>query len=243
MKYTIDDIARYAEGAMEDREQAAFENALAGDAALRDELEKYYDIRSGLRMELQEDPQKDALLQTLDAFKGEYFSPSMRVVSFRRRLIRVLPAAAAVILILLIWAPWKPNLYQKYSMIDMQGITERDGHTDSLKVEAEKAFNARHFADARGMLYQINQAEPDNAMYVFFYGVSLMQVDSLEKSRTLFQETFEGPSIYKNEAAFFMAMSYLKEKDKSAARKWLEKIPSDAGAYEKAQEVLKKMSE
>lgn len=241
MKYTIDDIARYAEGAMEDREKALFEQNLATDPELRKELESYYDFRSSVRMGIQRDQDESFLKETLSDMRGQYFSKQAKVISLRKIILRTIPAAAAAILILFIWAPWKHNLYQQFSGIEMQGITERDGKADTLMVSAEKAFNDKDFKTARGYLYQINQEHPENSMFTFYYGVTLMELDSLQKSRQLFEELFNGKSIYKNEAAFYLALTYIKEKNNPMAIQWLQKINPDAGNYKKTEKLLNKL--
>ena len=48
-------------------------------------------------------------------------------------------------------------------------------------------------------------------------------------------------SLFKYDAAFYMALSYLKEKNKPGCKEWLNKIPADAGPYSNAQELLKKL--
>ncbi len=51
----------------------------------------------------------------------------------------------------------------------------------------------------------------------------------------------KGESAFKYEAAFYEALSFLKEKDNGTAKDWLEKIPADAPNYKKAQELMKKL--
>lgn len=237
--YDTTDIARYAEGAMEDREKAAFEQALAVDPSLRGKLEEYYDIRASLHMKLEKDSGRKDLEATLSELRPAYFSGETKVIPFRRTLRRVLPGAAAAILILLIWMPWKTDLYKKYADTKMPGVAERGAGIDSLKVVSEKAFNSHDFTKAAKSLSVIHSAEPDNAMFSFYYAVSLMKVDSLQKARQLLTDLSSGRSVYKNESLFYMGMTYLKAKDKDAARAWLEKIPFGAANYEKAQKVLK----
>ena len=75
----------------------------------------------------------------------------------------------------------------------------------------------------------------------FYYAVALLQNGDIEKSRAQLNELYNGESLFKYDAAFYMALSYLKEKDKAICREWLNKIPADAGPYSKAQELLKKL--
>lgn len=241
MKYGLEHIARYAEDAMEDREKAMFERALATDPALRAELENYFDVRSSLRMKLEADSAENELRITLSAMNEKHFIRKAPVVSMRKVLLRMVPAAAAAILILFIWSPWKADLYNKYSQIEMPGMAERSAGADSIAIKAEVAFNQKDYPSARGYLHAVHEQDPVNPMFTFYYGVTLMHVDSLEKSRDILAHLSEGPSIYKNDALFFLGMSYLKEKDEALARMWLNKIPADAANYDKARKVLDKM--
>jgi len=57
----------------------------------------------------------------------------------------------------------------------------------------------------------------------------------------LLEDLFKGESVYKYDAAYAVAMSYLKEDKKADTKFWLEKIPDGAVQYEKAQQLLKKL--
>lgn len=241
MKFTDEDIIRFAEDAMEEKEKANFEQVLALDPILRQKVQDYYQLRRTLHMGIEEDPGKEILNKTLNEFNQKYFSKQAKVISLRRALMRAIPAAAAAIIILFVWAPWKSNLYQEYSKIQMPGMTERGAHEDQLKINAEKAFNQKDFSKAAGYLSQIHTSENDDALISFYYGVALMQTDSLPKSREILQTVIAGPSIYNNQAIFFTALSYLREKDNAKAKEWLERIPADANNYQKVQELLEKI--
>lgn len=86
MNGTIDDIARYIEGAMEEREKAHFENMLATDPALRTEMEGYYQFRSSLKMGLERENDEKQLKETLDALSDQYFAKQAKIISFKKLL-------------------------------------------------------------------------------------------------------------------------------------------------------------
>ena len=63
----------------------------------------------------------------------------------------------------------------------------------------------------------------------------------IENARKELMIVYNGVSSFKYDAAFYLALSYLKEKNKADCKNWLNKIPADAGIYNKAQELLKKI--
>lgn len=241
MKYTIDDIVKFAEDAMEEKEKANFEQVLALDPTLREKVQEYYQLRRTLHMGLEDDPEKEALKDTLSELNQQYFKEKGKVISIRKVLMRAVPVAAAAVIILFVWAPWKSNLYNQYAGIEMPGMAERGTNADSIKILAEEAFNKKDFSAAAGYLSVVHSEDANDALTSFYYGVSLMQTDSLTKSRAILNNVFQGESIYKYESAFYIALTYLKEKDNKNAKEWLEKIPSDAASYQKAVKLLHKI--
>lgn len=75
------------EGAMEEREQSYFEDAVAIDPALREEMEFYLDKRSTLRMNMWPDPKKGELVDTLEQMNEKYFSEKGGILSPIKRLL------------------------------------------------------------------------------------------------------------------------------------------------------------
>lgn len=241
VKYTIDDIARYAGDAMEMQEKAYFEQALGTEPELRRQLEEYYDIRSTLRMGLERESDEILLKESLSKLNNQYFGQRAKKISLKKFIYRTLSAASATILILYVWSPWSSDLYSQYSGITMPRMAIWEDVPDSLLTGAEQAFNKKDFKTARQYLYQIQQNQPDSSMFAFYYAITLMESDSLLKSRTVLKRIFNSKSAYKDKSAFFIALSYLKEKDSTSAKGWLKKIPHSAGNYKNTRELLKKI--
>lgn len=82
MKYNLTHIARYAEGAMGEKERGYFENALAVDPQLRTDLEQYLRIKASLRMAIMKDPQREILQETISSLNKKYFHNTSSIFSF-----------------------------------------------------------------------------------------------------------------------------------------------------------------
>ena len=262
MKYTYEDIARYADGLMEGEEQQAFEVALAADPELQQQLALHREVEGVLQQQFAPDEQREQLQGTLQQLRQEYFgatttaqrggqpvaqpgaqsgSQPAKVIPFKRYMGVAVAVAAMLVVVLVVWNPFAGNLYEKYAATQMVAQVERGSHIDTVLQKATIAFNNKEFTEAAVFLAEVVQAQPDNSYALFYFGVSLMQTNQLPLARVAFEKLFKGESAFKYEAAFYEALTYLKEKDKDTAKDWLEKIPADAANYKKAQELMRKL--
>jgi thioredoxin-like negative regulator of GroEL len=146
-----------------------------------------------------------------------------------------------LIAVIIIWQPWKPGLFREFSEISMAAPAERGSSGDDLLQQAVDAFNKKEYAGAASILQQVKQQDTANSFVDFYYGVALLQTDRLPEARGIFNQLYAGQSAFKFDAAFYQALGYLKENNKTGCREWLQKIPSDAPNYNKAQELLNKL--
>ncbi len=233
--------AQYVEGDLNEAECLEFENLLTHDEELKQYLADYYDIHSSLQMELANDDGRNKLLDTLQALNQEHFAAEQpKVVKLSSYLRWVSSAAAVLVLGILIWAPWKGDLYEQFNTEPRMNVTERGAEQTDLD-KASVLFNDKKYSEAKAALGKLNAADPQNAMVAYYYGVSLIETNEVAKGRLLLEDLFKGESVYRYDAAYAMAMSYLKEDQKTDTKFWLEKIPDGAVQYEKAQELLKKL--
>jgi predicted Zn-dependent protease len=242
--FNYDDIARYAEGEMEAGERLSFEEVLAIDTSMQQKLALYREVHASLQQHFSKDEQQEQLQHSLEEMRSEFFKGATKpakVVSFRRYFRVITAAAAIVIAVLFIWEPWRSDLYGEYSTTQMVAPVERGENTETLLQEAAVAFNKKDFSTAASLLQTVVQQQPDNSFAQFFYGVALMQTNQLAEARAVFDRIFQGTSVFKYEAAFYQALTYLKEDNRPACRQWLQKIPVNAVNYNKAQSLLKKL--
>jgi len=233
--------AQYVEGDLDEAGRLEFENLLTHDEELKQHLADYYHIHSSLQMELADDRDRTSLMETLEMLNAEHFTIEQpKVVKLSAYLRWVSGVAAVLVLGMLIWAPWKGNLYEQFNTAPQMTVAERGAEKTDLDNAAE-LFNAQKYNDAKIVLAKLNTADPENAMVTYYYGVSLIETKEVAKGRLLLEDLYKGQSVYKYDAAYAMAMSYLKEGKKADCKFWLEKISDGAVQYDKAQQLLEKL--
>ncbi len=245
-EFDYDMINRYLEGEMNAEELKAFELQMQQDADMQNEVELTRDVFSTLKIKLQPGENEKKLRYSLQEINSEFFSKKSKqakIVSVNRR--RWMTAVAAIFimaLLLTVWQPWKKeDLYQQYAALQMPAVAERGTTTDNLLKSAVENFNDKKFEKAIPAFEEVLKDSNQNTFVQYYYSIALLQNNQIEKSRALLAQLYNGVSLFKYDAAFYMALSYLKEKNKPVCKEWLNKIPADAGPYNKAQELFKKL--
>jgi predicted Zn-dependent protease len=242
--YTFKDIARYEAGEMDAAAKAAFESSLAVDPDLQQQLALYKEVHHSLQQQFGTDPQKEQLQHTFSQLRKEYFqapASAAKVFSLKRYLRPAISVAAAAIIAVCIWQPWQPDLFTSYARTEMIANVERGDNADTLLQQATIAFNKADFTTAGTLLEKTIQLQPQHSFANFYYGVALTQLNQLDKARAVLTALYNGSSAFKYDAAFYLALGYVRENNKAEAKKWLRHIPQDAAIYGKAIELSEKL--
>lgn len=239
-RFNIKDIIRFLDGEMEEQEREIFQQELDTNEELKTELKLYTEVSSTLKLNLNPDKKDIAFKDNLKHYTGEYFNTKKQKTKIFV-IQKYWYAAAILIVALMVWAPWNKNIYQQYAVTEMVSVAERGDNDQQLLSEATDEFNKRDFVKAKEKLKILVAQKPNDDMLKFYYGVSLLETNEIELARENFNEVYNGESIFKFDAAFYNALSYLKQNDKRAAKEWLNKVDKDADVYEKAQELLSKI--
>jgi hypothetical protein len=229
-------IEHYFSGQMTPEELVAFENRRQADPEFREMVATWSDVSDTLRQSLQADPQREALIQTLQSNRYQ-FQEKGKIVSIRR-LMAAAASVAVLIAALMYWSPWKKDLYSQYAIEEMISPAERGSVKDSLAQQAAEQFNHHHYKAAIVTLDKLLADQPGDAYARYYRGLSYLEDDQPEKARPDLEAIYNGESVFKYEGAFFTALSYLKEKNIAKCKEWLLKIPESAENYDKAQELL-----
>ncbi|WP_410219938.1 hypothetical protein [Pedobacter sp.] len=235
--------ARYIGGDLDAAESERFEQRLLTDTELQQYVAQYKRAEENLKMHFAHDQQRDRLRSTLQNFNQQYFTVDKmtdpKIVSLKT-YVKWISVAAVLVISLFIWAPWNDNLYKQYANDNKMLVTER-GQTASDLDKAAVFYNHQEFDKVAVILAELYKKDSENALTAFYYGCSLAALDQHEKARGILEKLAAGNSVYKFDAAYAIALSYLKNNDKANCKLWLEKIPSGTAKYENAQKLLKKL--
>jgi tetratricopeptide (TPR) repeat protein len=235
-------IIRYVDDELSPEELGPFEAALQTDTELAAEVERYRELKAVLRERLPEDQTREALIQRTTRLNREYFEPGAARPSSRRMpvlrwLTPVAAAACILVAIVLLWPGAYTHKLDQLGQTEMIGITERGVQTDSLLQEAAVFFNQKQFEKALPLLNGAVVADTSSQLALFYLGIAAWHTGDLSLARTSLQQVYDRGSVLKNDAAFYMALTYAKEKNKTMALEWLRKIPEMAPEHLKASEL------
>lgn len=235
--YTNEDIIRYVEEEMSLEERQKMEEDLRADATLAESIALYRQLKTTLQERLP-DEGAAALRQTLHGMRGKYFGGTARVVSFRKYVVGLAAAAAILFAVVMLWPSDYLNTYGKTQMV---GATERGEGNDSLMEQASFYFNNNEFEKALPLLDQVFKKDTTNQGPLFYRGVAYLHTKSIADAQKDLERVYNGGSLFKYEAAFYLALSYAGQKNKKAAIQWLDRIPAGAPGADKAGELRRKL--
>lgn len=130
--------------------------------------------------------------------------------------------------------------YRQYAQHAPLSLTVR-GQADEPISNAEKAFAAKDYAQALNALEQVAAANPDNITAQVYIGICLLELDRAAEARAILAPIALGQSALRGEANWYIALSYLKEKNYEACKSNLQFIDQGADHYEAAQDLIKKL--
>lgn len=169
--------------------------------------------------------------------------PSMTARVSRTRWLMAAAAAIALVAVA-VWFFTLPGTadYSQYAQHAPLSLTVR-GTADQAASEAENAFNQKNYTAALAALDRLLAEQPDNLTAQLYKGISLIELNRTADARVVLGPMADGTSALRTEAMWYMALSYLKEKNAAACRAELSKIPPGDVRYEQAQELLKKLKQ
>jgi tetratricopeptide (TPR) repeat protein len=148
---------------------------------------------------------------------------------------------AMLIASLLFISPWRKDVYRQFAPTEMVHHHIPNNDTSRILHEASRNFNRRRFAAAVQQLNRVLELHPSNSFARYYRGVCLVEMNQQALARADLQAVYEGNEPFRFDAAFYMALSFLKERDKQQALEWLLKIPPQAAVYTKAQKMLEEL--
>lgn len=235
-------IIRYVDGELSPEELGPFETAMAADPRLAAEVALYREMKAVLKARLPADATREALTHRTGRLNKQYFDQPARAsgrISTLRRLTTIAAAACILVAIALLWPGNYDHKLDQLGRTNMIGITERGVQTDTLLQKAAVFFNQNQFEKALPLLNRAVTADSSSQLALFYRGIAAWHTGDLQLARSSLQMVYANASVLKNNAAFYLALTYAKEKNRTLALQWLQKIPETAPERMKANELEK----
>ncbi|EGV43742.1 hypothetical protein BZARG_1182 [Bizionia argentinensis JUB59] len=233
----------YLSGNLDPESVQAFQNRLETDLVFKEAFQIYKDASQFLENHLKNAEQTEAFKSQLEKVSSNYFKDSVQATSIKKRInpwFYSIAAAAVLVIGFFIGQQFSNPVYKDYANYGTISLTVR-GNQDAILHKAETAFNNHNYKDAETYFSELLESDSTNIEFQLYKAVSLVELNHFNKAETLFNEIMETPSVYKNKAMWYLALSKLKQKNEAACISILKRIPEDAEDYQQAQKLLNKI--
>jgi tetratricopeptide (TPR) repeat protein len=222
-------VARYLKGDMEMQEMIAFESRIRQSSELRQAIETYKNSSASVI-------DSEKVISPLATEPVTRPSSKKYLVMF---VVVALIAAGSIVL----WPPRSSALYEKYAISRQMPITKLGSQAQIAIRKGADLFNEGKYKEARKFLQSEYMLNPQNPMLSYYFAITLVETGKEYEARTIFMNLYKGESIYKYDAAYYVALSFLQEEDKPAAIEWLKKIPEGTPNASKSRQLLAELKE
>lgn len=234
-------VARYLEGDMDQQERDAFEAELSQDPELQELRIQYEDIHQTLKMKIAPQEADLQVRETLAAMNKQYFTSGPAKTVSMKPYLKWVGIAAVLIIGLFVWAPWSSSLYDQYSYSKQMTVAERGAGEQGNLSKAAVLYNEGDYAGARKLLQQEYMMSPQNPLLAYYFAITLIETGQEYEARTVLINLYNGESVFKYDAAFYVALSFVKLGDNKQALEWLANIPKDNVNFSRAQSLMQKL--
>ncbi|NIG56895.1 hypothetical protein [Chitinophaga sp. Cy-1792] len=234
----VQDADAYLSGLMNEAGKTAYIEKLKSNPGLAGRVKRFDAIRKLLAQRVCSDTERDEFQHLLFGHRNAWFSTKeSEGMPIRKYVIGTAIIAIGLATMLYI-SPWRKNIYSQFSSTEMQAI---ENDTLRLPPQVMEDFNKGHFSDALNMLNDVLVKNPNNIYARYYRGVCLINLNQVDPARTDLLTVYNGQNPIRYEAAFYIALSYLKEGNKQECLEWLLKIPESAPNYLKVQKLIEEL--
>jgi len=230
--------ALYIMQGLPETEKVSFEAELKENIALQEIVQRGRNAVEWLRRALAPDNTRRELAQILADMRQRWFYPKDRDINRIGLYVMGITVLAIIIASLLFISPWHKDVYRQFAATEMVHHHKPGNDTSKLLHAAARHFNRRRFSQTVEVLNQVLEISPSNMYARYYRGISLIETNQLARARNDLQAVYDSNSPYRYDAAFYMGLSYLKERDRQQSLEWLLKIPEQAPVYWKAKKLI-----
>lgn len=225
-----DILVRYLDGELSGEEKQRLEQQLSQDAAMQEQLDSLRSTREAVRLY--------GLKQKISGIHVEMMEElqpgvkKMQPVNARKKFIRYSIGIAASLLLLIggymIFNQREPSPeklfasnYRTYELVTMRG--------NAAETKVEKAYQAKNYTE----VLRIHDAGEDHTpMGEFLCGAAALETKDLPKAIKCFNEVLDasretGVPLLKDEAEYYLSLTYIRNQDYEEALVLLNTIQND----------------
>ena len=169
--------------------------------------------------------------------------------AFKNRIIYlfiVLFVATALI----IWASSTPTLYEKYAISRVMPVPVSAESKPNI-VQAANLFNTGDYLKAKRILQPEYMEHPQNPFLSYYFAITLIETGKAYEARTILMPLNKKQSLFTDDAAYYIALSFLKHNqwsffekvNKPEAIEWLKKVPAGTPNASKAQALIAELEQ
>lgn len=132
-------------------------------------------------------------------------------------------------------------LYAEYSTLsDLPSLVQRNNNTDKLLANAEELFLNQHYLSAINTLEQYKHKTSPSIL--IYKGLCFLELNQYHKAKTTFITLQNSDFLDKDKAYWYLALTYLKQKDIANTKKTLQLIMANSYYnHEKAKNLLQQL--
>lgn len=241
-----EEIEKYLNNDLSAEELSAFELQMQQDAPFAERVKLYTHIYHDI-----EDSEKELQLkQILEANSKKYFQKNMNrktappVIKSRQVVLMAILAAAVVLFF--VFRPFftgtqsTDEILNEYNGFQKISFAQRSQENNDTLLLIEDLYNNKNFDGALQQIFMWNSLHDDTELRML-EGRTLLFLKKYPNALNIFEQVSKGQSSFKNEALFFLGLAYLGKGNKDSCVIKLKTIPSDAGTYSKAAEIINKL--
>lgn len=242
-----DTLDRYLRDQMDEQERRTFEQQLASDTKLAEELALHRDAVGGIGLD-----GSLALKKRLQAVEAELAGPAPAAVDMKqtnRRFLTTWIAVAASLLTVVLLGylflipPTSPeDLYVAYHepFPNLINPAQRSVEVteETVLERAVRAYDAQQYEEALALFAQSDALSTPG--YTFYYAASYLESGQPKRAIPLFERVVQNEAgLFNEPGQWYLALAYLKADTPEAARPYLQKLVEQKGDYtEKAASLL-----
>lgn len=239
----------YLANEMSKEDLADFEARLKNDPQFNQAFTTYKELGVFLEHKFKNEAATKAFEENLKKISSQHFGTNeapgrvgQQPKSLKTNFYKYAIAACVVLFLgLFVLNQFSAPTYSDYAQHDPISLSVR-GQNDALLKTAETAFNNKEFEKAEAAFASLLESDPNNLELQFYRAISNIELDNFKTADTLLEQLKNGNSVYKHKAAWYLALSKLKQDNKPACLEILKTIPQEADDYKRAQKLIKKLN-